>query len=1440
MKLLKWLLLFLLAFSSSFAVDAQVYTFKNYNYEEGVNLVSILSVEESDDGYIWFGTDGAGLLRFDGEEFDYLTEIQGRNNRHVNSISFHHNQLFYTSLFRGVYTIREGQIERFKFLKLLGRSHGVFHLENSFIVFEDSGLRLFKDTVLVQEETIFPINTKMEFYGEYKTQDELFIFSSERNYHVQKKKIASLNAWLGVDEVEVKDYVAAFKKQDSLIFVDKWLKSKLTVALNDVKNSRKAKKAIKGDLLGPDEYVIKWDNNAFSIFYLTNKGRVIVYDIHEEEFKIIKNNSKVQINDATDILVDRNNDIWVTTKMNGAFRISLEPFTQLNNHDLLRDAHIYFVGKTNEDHLILSIGGQGTFIGEETDKDSFVQRKEVYVISMTHVDEKLLVSTNLGVFQVKGKELVDYEPLRHLKGERVSLIFNDLDYIWYAIESNGLFRKNLKTNEVESFPSVPAYIYNAVAAKDSSAIYFGTNLGILKYDRFKNQFEKRIKSVDGESMGFYVGNSSIDIYGTVWFTIDKGLIGITKDNKRVAISSEKVLPSLLFYTLNTDNFGNIIVGTNKGITRISVNKNGEVLNSKTYNKQNGFYGYETHMRSAFKSEDGNILLGTLGGLILLRPELFVKETMLNQPVIFSFKNKNTENLINSKNPIVFNSENNNLLIEFKSINSKSNHVSYSYKLVGPDKKWKDWSEWSTSKEAILNNVQSGSYEFLVKSSDDGIKESKPETISFAVKVPFYSSKWFIILIIGLALLLNVLFLNKVSSFNRKNIILDKNINADRKMAKGVLIFGAIANTSGHLFGPRLDETLTNYDFIAIVTGMILILMYFIMKYIDRSNKQPRIYLLIGYFTLLIYNYVFAYFSDIHPFYFVGILLVTFVAPYILRSLREAIYLSFFMGFMSISIIYLVENSGYNQYLFLMGTAIASFLMIFKTYLRNSSLEQLIFTSGVVNNGNALVVAFDKKGTISFASSNIGILLGLDDPLKGESIMGLKNYQPLNSSATDFSYQDMVTNFKEGAIFVAPFYTADEDVVYYQWSCEMFSDDLRVILGQDVTEKINLENYYELIVKNADGLIFQMDTTGNFTFVNEKSCDVFERPKEELLEASLLDFVEPSYRKEVKKYLASSLRESSKGKYKEFPIRTHEGEVKWLAQNLTTMRKTGVGDGITGFLGLARDITSTRKANAIIKEQNKSITDSINYARRIQFNMLPRSAEFKHAFKDHFILYRPKDIVSGDFFWLKEVEDKTILILSDCTGHGVPGSFMTLLGINILNQIIEEARIVDPGEILNQLDERLSELLPRDGQNRIQDGMEIVVCAFDKNTDRVEYALAGGRFLIKDNKTESVQVIKGQIKHIGGEAVSDDFRYKTEEIVVTRDQIVYLFSDGYPDQFGGSRNKKITIKKFLALVDAISNQPMSEQNTILQEYHREWVGNTEQTDDITVIAVRGKK
>ena len=288
-----------------------------------------------------------------------------------------------------------------------------------------------------------------------------------------------------------------------------------------------------------------------------------------------------------------------------------------------------------------------------------------------------------------------------------------------------------------------------------------------------------------------------------------------------------------------------------------------------------------------------------------------------------------------------------------------------------------------------------------------------------------------------------------------------------------------------------------------------------------------------------------------------------------------------------------------------------------------------------------------------------------------------------------------------------------------------------------------------------------------------------------------------------------------------------------------MFKPGADNIVTGFLGLARDITERRKANAIIKEQNQDITASINYARRIQFNMLPRSTDFDRFFDEHFVLFRPKDIVSGDFYWVGEVDDKVIVICSDCTGHGVPGSFMTLLGINLLNQIILEAKVTDAAEILNQLDERLIEVLPRDGRNKIKDGMELVALVFHKEDTRVQYACAGGRFAVTDEDNDKLYIHKGDQKHIG-DVLDSDFKYSASELQVEQNQTIYLFSDGYPDQFGGSRNKKLTFKKYLALIDTITQQSLTEQNYILKDHLKEWIGEFPQTDDITVIGLKGVK
>lgn len=1439
MKLQGWLILLIVLVTGSFNAAAQIYTFKNFNYQDGLNLVSILTVEESEDGYIWFGTDGAGLMRYDGKIFNSLEEEQGRNNRHINDIFFDRNRVLFSTMYRGAYSLENKTINKLSFITTSGRTHAVAYHKGNYIVLQDRGLKTYKDTSFVQEKAISPYNPNFQYFGNCDLGDDLLVLSSEMNFHIKDNVIQGIHEWFGVDEKLVSDYEIAFEKSDSLFLMDKYLYKTLSMPLNEIgKENLRISKTDK-TILSPNEHIVKWDKKDSIIALVTNQGRVIIYDVKTLKFRLITGDSDQLIAGATDILIDRNMDIWVTSAIKGVYRISLEPFTNLNNIDLFNEPHISFISMTKDSTYVMSISGKGTFVGKEIKENNVVNNVDFFVTSLTSIADTQLVSTRNGVYQIKDDKFVDYPYLSNVRGAKVNLVKNAFGYLWYSIDDKGLFRKSLETGEIKSFISAPAYYYNAIISQDSSALFFGTNFGVMRYDRAEGLLEAIPRVLDGKTLGSYVGNSVMDSYGTLWFSMDDGLLGIKKNGKLVSITEANYLPSLLIYTLNADKFGHLIIGSNKGITVINVSKEGKPLMSRTYNKENGFYGHETHMRSSFQTKDGSILLGTLSGLILVKPEFFEKKNRLNKPIIHSFKNKNIEQRIDYKGTIILDSEDNNLLIDFKSINTKSNFVTYRYRLTGGDEKLSEWSEWSAQQEAVFNNLKSGDYTFEVKSSIDGTNESEVSAINFRIEIPFYKNKWFIIIVIGLVVLINLLILDRSSSFNKKNIILSRDIVADRSMAKSILIFGAFANTLGHIFAPRIDETLEIHDLSAILFGLILIVLFFMITFIDSTLRKTRVFLAFGFLILLGYNLAYTYLSDIHPFYLVATLLVTFVAPYTLEKLRSAILVGLAMGILSVVIIFLVDQAQFNQYLFIMGVALASFLMIYKTYLRNNSLEQLIFTSGIVNKGNALVVAFDKNGKISYSSENIEILLGMKKPLKGENVLYLNNYQPSVKGMNGFNDDNLITQFKEGAIFVTPLITDKEEIVYYQWSCKQFSDEVRIILGQDVTEKIYLENYYELIVRNADDLIFQTDTNGIFTFVNEKCSEVFARSKEELLGMSILKVIDPSFNKSVKSFFEKCLRDGNKGGYEEFPILTPNDHLKWLGLNLTSMKRTGVENEVTGFLGLARDITDARIANAIIKEQNKDITASINYAQRIQFNMLPSSSEFDEIFQENLVLFRPKDIVSGDFFWLKKLERKTILILSDCTGHGVPGSFMTLLGINILNQIILEENILDPGEILNLLDERLSEVLPRDGRNYVQDGMEVVVCVFDNESNHFEYALAGGRFVIKDNKKKTLEVIKGQSKHIGDIARTKGFTYKTEELMLTKKQNLYIFTDGYPDQFGGDRNKKLTIKKFLNLIDEISELPMSEQNEVLNTHLTGWIGNYPQTDDITVIGVKGK-
>ncbi|MBI3511107.1 MAG: tetratricopeptide repeat protein [Bacteroidetes bacterium] len=260
-----------------------------------------------------------------------------------------------------------------------------------------------------------------------------------------------------------------------------------------------------------------------------------------------------------------------------------------------------------------------------------------------------------------------------------------------------------------------------------------------------------------------------------------------------------------------------------------------------------------------------------------------------------------------------------------------------------------------------------------------------------------------------------------------------------------------------------------------------------------------------------------------------------------------------------------------------------------------------------------------------------------------------------------------------------------------------------------------------------------------------------------------------------------------------------------------------------------------KQNAEISAQKKHITDSINYAKKIQDSILPPEHLVKNILPDSFILYEPKDVVSGDFYWVEKHEQYSIFSAVDCTGHGVPGALMSVVGFNLLNQAVNEMHLTKPSEILHHLDYGVNKLLRQSDKGSIvKDGMDLGLCSLDRKTNKLQFAGAFNPAYIM-HKRELVEVKADKFPiGINTDGVTD--LYTNHEIQLYPGDVVYLSSDGYADQFGGPLGKKFKYNRLRELLKSIYTLPAEEQKKRMRDEFLEWKGEHEQVDDILVIGV----
>jgi PAS domain S-box-containing protein len=275
--------------------------------------------------------------------------------------------------------------------------------------------------------------------------------------------------------------------------------------------------------------------------------------------------------------------------------------------------------------------------------------------------------------------------------------------------------------------------------------------------------------------------------------------------------------------------------------------------------------------------------------------------------------------------------------------------------------------------------------------------------------------------------------------------------------------------------------------------------------------------------------------------------------------------------------------------------------------------------------------------------------------------------------------------------------------------------------------------------------------------------------------------------------------------------------------------------LESVLVVSHDITERKMIELEIQNKNKKITESINYAKRIQNAILPNNRVINRALPDSFILYKPRDVVSGDFPWFVQVKDEIFIAAVDCTGHGVPGALLSLIGYFLLNDIVRSRKITEPGKILDMLDEGVTTTLRQDEDATTKDGMDIALCKINVAKREVEYAGAHRPlYIMKDGVMNEV---KGNKFPIGGGIFKNQTNFTNTKIKLGEGDSIYFSSDGFPDQFGGNDGRKFGPRRVREIIEQVHRMNMAEAMVRFDEEWESWRGPTKHTDDVLLIGIK---
>jgi PAS domain S-box-containing protein len=396
---------------------------------------------------------------------------------------------------------------------------------------------------------------------------------------------------------------------------------------------------------------------------------------------------------------------------------------------------------------------------------------------------------------------------------------------------------------------------------------------------------------------------------------------------------------------------------------------------------------------------------------------------------------------------------------------------------------------------------------------------------------------------------------------------------------------------------------------------------------------------------------------------------------------------------------------------------------------------------------------------------------------------------------------------------------------------------------DTIEVDNLEIAEKVIQGNLETLLAVFDSSPacmsitteerRYLKVNKRFVEIYGFEEAEVVgrNAQELGILDPIEHERV----SSIIKEKGRIKNETIKCKSKDGRVIYAVSSIENMEINGQRYLVSSFL----DISPLLQQQQLIEQQNKDLLESIRYAKLIQKAIFPTKEQLDAILSESFVLLKPKHIVSGDFYWIKEHRNKIFIAACDCTGHGVPGAFISIIGNNLLSKCITDYGQTNPADILNQLNNEFQNANKKiiNSSYEIKDGMDIALCVIDKSKMTMEYAGAYNPiYQVKNGILTKLATDKIPI-HLFSK--NTDKKFTNYEINIESGDSYYLFSDGYADQFGGEDGKKFTYRNFQELILSIQNLTMAEQRQVFNKTIEDWKirSDEEQTDDILIVGFK---